>query len=140
MGCLVMVLVCITPFVFIFAALRKAYLDAENARDEFKRTVNPNELRAWVLEELRKHPQGGESFRSQDDLPASFPRFQASYFYVHLYPLDDANGWGGALLAWSFKDQGLSVRLRLNADGTPTQIEDGPQQWAKGIVISRYSK
>jgi hypothetical protein len=135
-----MALVCITPFVLIFAALRKAYLHAENARKEFERTVNPDELRAWVLEELGKHPQGGEGFRSQDDLPTTFPHFPASYFYVHLYPLDDVHGWGGANLAWSFKDQSLSVRVWLNADGTPANLDDWQPQWAKGIVISRYSK
>jgi hypothetical protein len=139
-GCLVMVLVCITPFVLIFAALRKAYLDAEHARKEIERTVNPDQLRAWVLEELRKQPQGGEGFRSQDDLPATFPHFPANYFYVFLYPLDDADGWGGANLAWSFKDQSLSVRVWLNADGTPANLKDEPQQWAEGIVISSYSK
>lgn len=140
-GCLVVVLAFAgLPALFIGKFI-KANLDADRAQDEFKRVVKPEELRAWVFSQLRERPQERSSGHVIHDWPAQFPHFRAEMYYTSFSSTKDteSDDTVGAVIAWSFFDQDLIVRVILNSDGTPTIFED-EQQWAPGITIRRGSK
>ena len=141
LGIIVLITVAALFFVISWPMLKAGH-DVEAARAEFKRTVNPNELRAWVLTQLKKYPHEFESGKSALEWPATFPKFPGRDFYVYLYP--DYTGGGldhvqGASMVWTFLDQGLKVTVLLMPDGSPAEAERG-QEWAKGISFEHCSK
>ncbi|MDB6119501.1 MAG: hypothetical protein JWO08_3282 [Verrucomicrobiaceae bacterium] len=114
-------------FNFIVGPIMKAGRDVEDARAEFKRMVKPDELREWVLTQLKKYPHQGFNNKSALEWPANFPTFSGRRCEVYLYP--DYTGRGldhaqGASIVWNFLDQGLKVTVLLMPDGSPAETEN----------------
>lgn len=123
-----------TPFGWLFVAMAKGNFELSQARREFQRTVNPEELRAWVFEQLKKHPVEGPT-DSSEEWPLTFPRFKGRTPRVYVYTwCKDHRGkeTRGASMHWDFFDRTLSVVVYLNLDGTPADIDD-ESTWAKGV-------
>lgn len=137
-GCLLMMLVGAAPWACVFWQMGKGLHDMKRARDEFKRTVNPDDLRAWVFTQIKRNPEGGNFREAAADWPDTFPRFAGSrHFTVHLSPSHDAQGAG---LIWGFSGgYGLKATVWLNPDGTPVDVEDDPP-WAKGVTFDFLAK
>lgn len=139
----IFVLIIISPFfILIVWPIVKAGRDVENARAEFQRTVKPDDLRAWVLTQLKKYPHEGISDKSALEWPANFPNFPGRRFTVDLS--HDYTGSGldhvqKASMVWNFFDQGLMVTVLLMPDGSPAEAEH-EQGWAKGISFDHLSK
>lgn len=141
-GCVAAALFVMSPLFIFVGSIIKAGRDVENARAEFKRTVKPDELRAWVLTQLKKYPRDGVSEKSAMEWPASFPSFPNGRFLVYLD--HDHAGLGlyhvhRALIVWHFFDQGLKVTVLLKSDGSPVEMEY-QREWAKGISFDHLSK
>ncbi|RBP46578.1 hypothetical protein DES53_102969 [Roseimicrobium gellanilyticum] len=125
----------------VYEATMRANHSIESARDEFKRSVNPDELRSWVLAQFRKHPGGGCIEEAVHDWPETFPQLPTRRFLLSLYPSSKPHGFEPRLearLRWGFFDQNLTVTVLLKSDGTPADVEDEEwlptaQKWAKGI-------
>ncbi|RBP46579.1 hypothetical protein DES53_102970 [Roseimicrobium gellanilyticum] len=95
---------------------------ANRARDEFKSTVNPDELRAWALFQLSRHPESDYVRDAAKEWPANFPHFRADSFHQFLHHANESegpNGRRGVILAWSFRNQDLTIAVWLNPDGRP---------------------
>lgn len=127
----------------VYAAMVKATHDIQNARDEFKRNVNPDDLRSWVLTQFRKHPRGGCIEEARHDWPETFPQLPKRQFLLSLYPSNEIQSLDARLearLRWGFFEQNLTVTVVLKSDGTPADMEDEEylptaQRWAKGIMF-----
>jgi hypothetical protein len=144
-ACLLATLVVLSPMGMLFCVMQKGYHDARSAREEFKRTVNADELRAWALMQNKKHPEGGYIRVSTEDLPKTFPRFtQSRGLSLHLDPSDLDQGKRDdllrAALVWGFfGGHGLKVSIWINPDGTPPDFED-ERDWARGITLDILSR
>ena len=122
--------------------MHKAHQDVQSAIDEFKSTVNPDDLRAWVLMQLKKHPQGQDSNEMVQEWPSTFPKFRGSRFTVYLRPLIEGSSpesSQGASLIWDFRGEALKVTILLNPDGTAADFDDHPT-WANGIALDHLHK
>jgi hypothetical protein len=143
-ACLLATLVVLSPIGILFLVMQKGYYDARSAREEFTRTVNPDELRAWARMQFKKHPKGGYIKISAEELPKTFPHFAVSRgLSLHLEPSDVDQRHSDVLmviLVWGFSaGYSMSVNVWLNPDGSPADTGDGPF-WAKGITIDILSK
>ncbi|MEQ1935639.1 MAG: hypothetical protein ABL962_17415 [Fimbriimonadaceae bacterium] len=141
-GCVAAALFVMSPLFIFVGSIIKAGHDVKNARTEFKRTVKPEELRAWVLNQLKKYPRDGFNEKSAMEWPASFPNFPTKRFLVYLD--HDHAGLGpyhvqGASISWRFFDQGFGVTVLVKPDGSPAEAEH-EQEWAKGISFDHFSK
>ena len=144
LSCVLATMVVLSPILWFMGWMLKAQYDVRRARDEFKRTVNPDELRSWVFSQHKKHPEGGYSREGTEEWPHSFPRFAAArHFMVHLAPSGEAQSAKGTLrgfAVWNFScGEGLKVEVWLNPDGTPLDMEDEPP-WAEGITFQHLHK
>lgn len=144
-ACLLATLVVLSPIGILFCVMRKGYHDARSAREEFKRTVDPDELRAWALMQIEKHPEGGYITVAREEWPKTFPPFKESRgLSLHLDPTDLNQSKGDdlhrAILVWDFSaGYGMQVTVWLNDDGTPPDLE-GERDWARGIGVYLLSK
>lgn len=135
-GCLLVASPVMLMAIVFAVVMAKASRDVANAREEFMRTVKPEELRAWVLEQWQKYPGGEFSFESVKEWPANFPQFPGRSFFVHLPSRDRGESQNGrqAFMAWDFRDKTFIVRVFFHADGSPARQEDR-QEWAEGISL-----
>ena len=144
LSCVLATLVVLAPILWFAGLMLIAHYDVRRAQDEFKRTVNPEELRAWFLAQHRKHPEGEYSREAAEEWPQTFPRFAASRgFIVYLTPSSEAQDASGTLrgfVVWNFScGEGLKVAVWLNPDGTPFEAEDQPP-WSQGVTFQHLHK
>lgn len=127
----------------LYGAVLQASRDIQNARDAFKRDVNPDDLRSWILAQFRKHPQGGHIKEAVDDWPATFPQLPKRYFLLSLHPSREIQGLDARLearLKWGFFEENLTVTVVLKPDGTAADLEGEvhlppAQKWARGMMF-----
>jgi hypothetical protein len=132
----------------LYGAVVQASRDIQNARDEFKRSVNPDELRSWILAQFKKHPQGGHIKEAVDDWPETFPQLPRRHFLMSLHPPKEIQGHNARLearLRWGFFDQNLTVTVLLKPDGSPADAGDEEhlpptQKWARGITFGHIHR
>lgn len=139
---LVLLLVWASPFAYIGWQVRQSSKELDAFEEEFKRRVNPDELRAWVMTQLKRHPQGGTVSLGRLDCPSSFPSLRQHELWVFLSRLEEAHprpGVQGASLFWNYGYLGMKVSVYLNEDGTAANV-DFIQPWAKGVTFERISK
>jgi hypothetical protein len=134
----VAVLVILSPIALLFWQFYTGARDMRHANDEFKRTVNPDELRTWVCSQVTKHPDGGY-LDAEADWPETFPRFSGSRgVRMYLYPSNENPTPLDTLcayLVWDFSGgYALKVSVQVNPDGTPVDVDDR-EPWAKGITF-----
>ncbi|QIF03053.1 hypothetical protein [Roseimicrobium sp. ORNL1] len=132
----------------LYGAVVQANRDIQNARDAFKRSVNPDDLRSWILAQFRKHPKGGHIKEAVEDWPETFPQLPKRAFLLSLHPSNEIHGPGARLearLRWGFFEENLTVTVLLKPDGTPADWEDEEhlppaQKWARGITFRQVQR
>lgn len=132
----------------LYGAVVQASRDIQNARDAFKRNVNPDDLRSWILAQFKKHPQGGHIKEAVDDWPDTFPQLPRRSFLLSLHPSREVHGHDARLearLRWGFFEENLTVTVLLKPDGTPADWDDEEhlpptQKWARGITFRPIHK
>jgi hypothetical protein len=144
-GCLLATLLMVSPVGMVFWQFYKGARDMKHAHDEFKRTVNPDELRAWVFSQFQKHPEGGYIEELVEEWPKTLPHFKGSR--SSSVRLDSSNEKADsprrAVLVWNFSGgYGLLVSIWLNPDGAPVDEEytSPDQEWARGVSFSFLHK
>jgi hypothetical protein len=122
--------------------LHKNYEDAETIKAEFIRTVDPTDLRAWVMEQAAKHPPHEYIGVAKEAWPSSFPKRRQERFRMSYRKLDGDGSQSGAVeayLIWDFGSDGLKVTVSLHPDGAPVELEHG-SSWAKGVRFEHIPK
>lgn len=122
--------------------LHKNYEDAETIEAEFIRTVDPDDLRAWVLAQITKHRQDEYYRVAKEAWPSNFPKLRQERFRMFHQKRDGEGAQSEVLeafLIWDLGSDGLKLSVFLHPDGSPVEIEHG-STWAKGVRFEHIPK
>jgi hypothetical protein len=113
-------------------------LRAEKGFQKAKDTINPEQLRAWALEEIQRHSAANEVSIPDSEIPdyikelfgeppaaASLGEYHGQK-YVYL-------DWGGPFFDWSIVIGSTNLDPQFSLEETPTK-------WVSGIYFDRYDK
>jgi len=113
--------------------------DARDTEAQVRSTINPDDLRRWGWELLKKYPDDSLSYKQvlSDQLPEDLPRLgqkvRVSMTHHEIFTMD---------LIWK-SNSGLDLQLiiLLNADGSPWDEADfGGRKWAPGMSFHTLHK
>lgn len=113
--------------------------EARNARQEFQRRVDPEELRTWAYSQLQAEAESGASRKAAAAWPAAFPTFPGSELKVFLHHGQKKSDGSNVVLVWHFGGAALKVSVFLEPDGSPVDFEDDPP-WSTGIDFTYLRK
>ena len=130
------ILVCLSFWTLISFDANRTLHKADSGFKEAKKTINPEQLRTWALEEIPKYPQP-----KNDIFPPKIPNSEIPSYIQSLYAQlpEDAvvqkKGyvqifWGGPFFHWGFEIG--PTNFVPAADSYVTRVE-----WVPGIYYNR---
>jgi hypothetical protein len=144
---LLIILVLIVPVFFFGSFLVVPALTIFRADEGFKharRTIDPEKLRAWALEEINKNPPGTNSFYH------SVPESEIPDYINNLYSISpedvmvspntsDSDGfveisWGGGFFHWAIQIGNTNLTRPFKSDNGEHPYNF---QWTNGIYYTR---
>jgi len=114
-------------------------VQADKGFKKAKETINPEELRAWALEEIQKCSvtnEDGQISIPDSDIPSYIkelfgepPEASVGEYGGQKYVFF---GWGGAFFDWSIVIGSTNLTSPLNSEETT-------EKWVSGIYFGRYN-
>jgi hypothetical protein len=121
-------------------AMRQTVRNADAGFQKAKQTINPEELRAWALETIKRHPEtnDGSPIIPESEIPKYIRDLFPQTPYTWVGKDQDSNqsvefSWGGGFFGW-WIEVGPTNLARSTNSGYPRAF-----MWVPGIYYSRES-